>query len=132
MSTQQETLDTVLAKLVRDVEMAVHAIYRGDVRQQTAKAKTEVHKQAARTALASLVAPSGRTSGAVLTAPADGGELSADEVAAITRCIMAWLPMGAPSSANDGSRCVPAGRELAPSWGDRERARQALKRVGNH
>lgn len=131
MASHEETLDQVLAKLVRDVEMAVHALYRGDVRQQTAKAKTEVHRQTARTALAPLVG-NGRPGGTVLTAPAAGGDLSADEVAAITRCIMAWLPMGAPSAASDGSRCVPAGRELAPSWGDRERARQALKRVANH
>jgi hypothetical protein len=130
MASHEETLDLVLAKLVRDVEMAVHALYRGDVRQQTAKAKTEVHRQSARTALAPLIG-NGRPSGAVLTAPASGGDLAADEVAAITRCIMAWLPMGAPSAAAESSRCVPAGRELAPSWGDRERARQALKRVGN-
>jgi hypothetical protein len=131
MATHEETLDTVLAKLVKDVEMAVHALYRGDVRQQTAKAKTEVHRQVARKVLASLVG-NGRPSGAVLTAPAAGGELSADEVAAITRCIMAWLPMGPPTDAAESSRCVPAGRELAPSWGDRERAHQAMRRVGNH
>lgn len=131
MATHEETLDLVLAKLVRDVEMAVHALYRGDVRQQTTKAKTEVLRQTARTSLASLLA-NGRPSGAVLTAPAAGGDLSAEEVASITRCIMAWLPMGAPTSASETSRCVPAGRELAPSWGDREKARQALKRVGNH
>jgi hypothetical protein len=130
MSSHEETLDQVLAKLVRDVEMAVHALYRGDMRQQTTKAKTEVHKQTARSALAPLVG-NGRPSGAVLTASAAGGELAADEVAAITRCIMAWLPMGAPADASESSRCVPAGRELAPSWGDRERARQALKRVAN-
>jgi hypothetical protein len=131
MATHEETLDTVLAKLVKDVELAVHALYRGDVRQQTAKAKTEVHRQAARTALGSLLG-NGRPSGAVLTAPAAGGELRADEVAAITRCIMAWLPMGPPNDASETSRCVPAGRELAPSWGDRERARNAMRRVGNH
>ena len=130
MATHEETLDTVLSKLVKDVEMAVHALYRGDVRQQTAKAKTEVHRQVARTALTPLIG-NGRPSGAVLTAPAAGGELSADEVAAITRCIMAWLPMGPPTDASESSRCVPAGRELAPSWGDREKARQALRRVGN-
>ena len=131
MATHEETLDQVLAKLVRDVEMAVHALYRGDVRQQTAKSKTEVHRQTARAALAALL-PNGRPSGAVLTAPAAGGELTAAEVASINRCIMAWLPMGAPAAASETSRCVPAGRELAPSWGDRENARQALKRVGNH
>ena len=131
MATHEETLDTVLAKLVKDVEMAVHALYRGDVRQQTAKAKTEVHRQTARTALTALLG-NGRPSGAVLTAPAAGGDLTADEVAAITRCIMAWLAMGPPNDASESSRCVPAGRELAPSWGDRERARNAMRRVGNH
>ena len=129
MSTPTDTLDTILAKLVRDVEMSVHALYRGDVRQQTAKAKTEVHRHAARTALASLVG-GGRTSGPVQTSAADGAELSADDVAAITRCVMAWQPMGPPADAAEGSRCVPAGRELAPSWGERERARLALKRAG--
>jgi hypothetical protein len=42
---------------------------------------------------------------------------------------MAWLPMGAPADASAQSRCIPAAKELAPSWGEREKARTALKRA---
>jgi hypothetical protein len=59
----------------------------------------------------------------------NAGLLGADEIAAITRCIMGWLPMGAPSAASPQSRCVPAAKELAPSWGEREKARTSLKRA---
>ena len=55
--------------------------------------------------------------------------LTAAEATAIMRCVMGWLPMGAPNAAAPESRCVAAARELFPTWGDREMARQAVKRV---
>lgn len=161
MAGPNDSLDRVLDKLIRDVEQAVHALYRGDVRQQTAKARTDTHRVAARKALQELLdgapgaaavpAPAtGRggvsfapapplafgpppAPGTAFNAPASGGmaggHLSPDEAAALTKCIMAWLPMGAPSGAAPESRCVAAGKELIPSWGERELAREALRRV---
>jgi hypothetical protein len=136
MASSEEMLDRVLEKLVRDIESAVHAMYRGDARQQTVKVRTDVHRKAARDALSKLFAGPARGNGAAAPgAPAasraGGGALAPDEATAITRCIMAWLPMGAPTSAEPGSRCVPAGRELIPAWGERERARQALRRIAS-
>ena len=136
MSAQAQHLDQVLDKLIHDVEAAVHSLYRGQVRQQTVKAKTEGLRKAARDALAAVVGGGGSAPAAPAFAPAttgrhsvNGSVMTPDEVAAITRCIMAWLPMGAPNAATPDSRCVPAGRELLPSWGERERAAAALRRA---
>jgi hypothetical protein len=52
-----------------------------------------------------------------------------DDLAALRKCVLAWLPMGAPSQAAADSRCIAAGRELLPSWGEREAARNALAKV---
>lgn len=124
----EEQLNAVIEKLVKDVELAVHAMYRGDVRQNTARARTDGYRRAAYEALRPLVggsapaaAPAGRAAGA--------GALTAEESSAITRCIMAWLPMGSPSAAAPDSRCVAASRELIPTWGERDRAHQAVKRL---
>jgi hypothetical protein len=123
----EEQLNAIIDKLVKDVELAVHAMYRGDVRQNTAKVRTDGHRRAAYDALRPLLA-SGPTASAPASSPANGA-LSPDDATAITRCIMGWLPMGAPSAAAPESRCVAASRELFPTWGDRERARQAVKRL---
>jgi hypothetical protein len=130
MSDAARRVEEILEKLVRDVEVSVHALYRGDVRQQTMKSKGETFRKEARDALLPLVgvAPSigdARPSGAA------GALLSGDEVAAITRCIMGWLPMGPPSAASPQSRCVTAAKELAPSWGEREKARLAIRRAAS-
>ena len=133
MAGEAEVLENVLDKLVKDVEMAVHAMYRGDTRQHTAKAKTDQHKRAAREALGPLMGVAPRVSvGAVVPQAGTLAGLSPDEVSAITRCVMAWLPMGAPSSAAPDSRCVAAGREMLPTWGERERARVAIKRASEN
>lgn len=128
--SSEAQLNSVIEKLVKDVELAVHAMYRGDVRQNTAQARTDTHRRTAYEALRPLVAAQAPAADA---APADaaaaGGTLTADEASAIMRCIMGWLPMGAPNAAAPESRCVAAARELFPTWGDRERARQAVKRV---
>lgn len=128
MAPSQEQLAQIVDKLVHDVEMSVHALYRGAVRQQTAKAKTEGLRREALTALAAL---SGGAAASTSTGPQSAalGTLGPEEIQSITRCIMAWLPMGSPAAATPDSRCIPAGRELIPTWSDRERARAAVKRA---
>ena len=124
--TSEAQLNSIIEKLVKDVELAVHAMYRGDVRQNTAKVRTEGHRRTAYEALRPLVSQD-----AAEPAPssAPGAALTNDEAATIMRCIMGWLPMGAPNAAAPDSRCVAAARELFPTWGERERARLALKRI---
>jgi hypothetical protein len=124
--TSEAQLNSVIEKLVKDVELAVHAMYRGDVRQNTARVRTDSHRKAAYDALRPLV---GTEPSAVAAPNGVAGALDADEAAALMRCVMGWLPMGAPNAAAPESRCVAAARELFPTWGDRERARAAIKRV---
>ena len=150
----QEQIDQILDKLVRDTTAAVHALYMGSTGGNTQRVKTEVGRNEARQALAQLLgitlqrgtgsAPPPRTSTAMPGAPAGalsgegralgaaaGSTLSQGEVDAIRKCIMAWLPMGAPSSAAPDSRCVAAGRELLPTWGEREMAREGAKKIAS-
>ena len=127
-------LDQVLDKLARDVEASIHAFYRGDLRQNTQRVKTDTFVREARQALLPLLGGSttSTTTDATTTtttAASANSPLSADEVAAATRCIMAWMPMGAPNTASPQSRCVPAAREMTPVWGEREKARLAVKRL---
>ncbi|HVX42130.1 MAG TPA: hypothetical protein VHB25_21395 [Gemmatimonadaceae bacterium] len=127
-------LEQVLDRLIRDVEASVHAFYRGDVRQHTQRIRTDSFRNTARDALLPHIGNgAAASSGAAAVASADpspaGSALSADEIVAATRCIMAWLPMGAPATASPQSRCVPAAREMTPTWGEREKARNALKRL---
>jgi len=134
----EDRLDEVIKALVRDVAAGVHAMYRGDIRQQTAQTRMSAFVTQAREALLPLLtgggvspAPLRPTSVGMLQPPAPGsGALSAEEAAAITRCVMAWGPMGNPSEATPESRCVPGAKELVPSWGDREKAREAIRRLG--
>src|SRR5689334_3557788 len=97
-------LDQILDKLITDVEASVHAFYRGDVRQDTQRAKSSRQKGAAREALLALM---GSGSAGSPDVASNGRSLSPDEVAAITRCVIAWLPMGAPSTTSPQSRCLP-------------------------
>lgn len=129
MSQLETQLDQVLETLVHDVVAAVHAMYRGDVGQQSAKLKTDVQRSEARQAVLALIGVS-RPSGDTAPHPVAASALSAGEVAAITRCILAWLPMGDPRAATPNSRCIPAAREIAPTWGERETARLAIRRAG--
>lgn len=129
MSQLETQVDQVLEALVRDVEAAVHAMYRGEVRQQTAKLKTDGQRTAARQAVLALIGVP-RPPGDTEPAPVAVSALSSDEVAAITRCITGWLPMGDPRAATPNSRCIPAAREIAPTWGEREKARLAVRRAG--
>lgn len=132
MVTQAEQqLEQILDQLVRDVEASVHAFYRGGHRQNTMQVRSETHRKAARDALLPLIGGTPRSNTPVVPSPvvANGAMLGGDEVAAITRCVMAWLPMGAPNAASPQTRCVAAAKELAPSWGEREKARLAAKRL---
>lgn len=138
MSQVVQQLDEILDQLVRNVEASVHAFYRGDHRKNTVQTKSDQHRKAARDALlplfgsgtANMTPRPGATLGQ-LGGGASGNAalLAPDEIAALTRCIMAWLPMGVPSDASPQSRCIPAAKELAPSWGEREKARTSLKRA---
>lgn len=135
-SKQEDKLDEVIKNLVRDVAAGVHAMYRGDIRQQTAQVRMNAFVTQAREALLPLLAGSGGlaplqpTSVGSFQPPAHAsGALSAEEAAAITRCIMAWGPMGNPSEAAPDSKCAPGAKELVPTWGDREKAREAIRRL---
>ena len=130
-----QQLDEVLDQLVKNVEGSVHAFYRGDQKQNTSQVKSDQFRKVARESLLSMLGGSmtprpGTTLGALGGGSSgNAGLLEAAEIAAITRCIMGWLPMGAPNAASPQSRCVSAAKELAPSWGERERARTSLKRA---
>ena len=129
-----QQLDDILDQLVRNVEAGVHAFYRGEHKQNTVQMKSDQHRKTARDALLSVLSGNQTPRGGVTLGAMGGGSagnaalLAPDEIAAITRCIMAWLPMGAPNAASPQSRCVSAAKELLPSWGEREKARTALKR----
>lgn len=138
----------VLDKLAKDVELAVHALYRGEVRQATAKARTGHLVRAAVTALqagalngpANHAADAPNASGGAgaasqrtpATSPSVAGAAvgwTREDGEAVMKCVTAWLPMGAPSSALPDSKCIASGREMVPSWGERERARAALRKL---
>lgn len=132
-------LDQVLDKLAKDVEAAVHALYRGEVRQMTAKARTDGILQKAKADAAQATAGGARPSTPVavsprpsVAAPAIAGELvgwSKEEGEAVQKCITAWLPVGGPRDTAPDSKCIPAASMLLPTWGQREKAREALKRI---
>ncbi len=131
----EDQLEEVIKSLVRDVAAGVHAMYRGEIRQQTAQMRMSAFVTQAREALLPLLSGGARgmqpTSVGSLQPPAPRASeaLSAEEAAAVTRCVMAWGPMGNPSEATPDSRCVPGAKELVPSWGDREKAREAIRRL---
>jgi len=140
-------LDQILEQLAKDVEGAVHSLYRGEMRQATAKAKTDHIVQDARTALANTLAAAGYTlslerlrrptpvsasprpgASAPAMAGADFG-WSAEDSNAVIKCITAWLPMGGPNSTAPDTLCIAPGKMLIPTWGERERAREAVKKI---
>ena len=124
-------LDQVLEKLAKDVEASIHAFYRGDVRQHTQRVKTDTFIREARQALTPLLgsAPVGGAGSSSAASAPTTGVLTPDEIVCATRCVIGWMPMGPPSAASQESRCVSAAREMTPTWGEREKARLALKRV---
>lgn len=70
---------------------------------------------------------SGRPSMATSAIPS--GPVTSEELDALRKSVLAWLPIGAPNQTAADSRCIAAGRELIPSWGERELARGALAKV---
>jgi hypothetical protein len=155
-------VDKVLEKLAKDVEAAVHALYRGEMRQETARVRTGHLVSAAKTALtaamsassaavASPVAPpvAAAADNAIpqlapkmvprissprpsVSAPTVAGEnlgWTKDESDAVLRCISAWLPMGGPNSTAPETKCIAAGKVLVPTWGERSRALDAVRRI---
>ncbi len=134
MTPQQ--IEQILDKLIRDVEASVHAFYRGDVRQHTQRVRTDTFRNEAREALLTGDANSTptpmRSATPISLSPAQPmiAGMSPDEAAATMRCVLGWLPVGVPTQANPQSKCITAAREIMPTWGERERARLALKRLG--
>jgi len=123
------TIDEVLDKLIRDVEQSVHAFYRGDVRQNTQRVRTESFRNAARDSLHALIGEGGVGSASAPRRSGATASLTRDEAVAATRCVMAWQPMGGTSFAVPEAKCIPAAREMMPTWGEREKARLALSRI---
>ncbi len=130
----------VLGRLATQVEASVHALYRGEVRSETAKSRSGIFvREAAELIRAQVVAGGGaaspppasapRTSSAAPLAPGATVGWTRDEGEAVMRCVTAWLPMGAPSTAMPESKCIAAGREMTPTWGQRETARAALRKL---
>ncbi len=139
-------LDAVLAKLAKDVETAVHALYRGDVRQGTMRGRSGAALREAQAAMKAAVVRAGVSLGTPAagtaavpprpsaTAPVVAGASvgwSKEEGEAVTKCITAWLPMGNPRDAAPDSKCISAASMLAPTWAQRERAREAVKRLSS-
>lgn len=143
MSDTPEAVEEILAKLAKDIEAAVHSMYRGNVGQDTAQVRTEHFVTDARDRITAFLksspsanvpgAPPQRFTAAVAASSVggDGGDArwSADEAAAVTKCLMAWLPLGLPASAEPDSKCLPSGKELLPTWAERELARAAVRKV---
>ena len=141
-------IDQILERLAKDVEAAVHSLYRGEMRQNTAKARTGHLVQDARAKVANAlgaaadavaggespkrptpVATSARPSvSAPMVAGAAHGWTKEDSDA-VMRCINAWLPLGGPNSTAPDTLCIPSGKMLIPTWGERERAREAVKSI---
>lgn len=137
-------VDHIIEKLVKDVEAAVHALYRGDTRQATARARTDTILHEAREALRAAVraptpaAPNEAVPGAIpparpsVAAPVVVGGVpgwTPEEGEAVVKCITGWLPVGPPTTTDPETRCISAMRDLTPTWGQREKAREAVRRI---
>jgi hypothetical protein len=160
MTELDTRIDEIIKGLVRDVAAGVHGLYRGDTRQQTTQLKLGTYGREAadriRAAIrgqvgtpaggmpapsadathAGIGGPSAPSFGAAAPTPFGGATapavLSQEEIGAITRCVMAWLPMGGtPNAATPEMKCVAGAREMSPTWGDREAARLAIRRLAS-
>ena len=139
MSQLDAKIDEIVRTLVRDVAAGVHGMYRGDTRQQTTQLRLSTFAKEAGDKLRTAISVSGGTPvrapglppSMPAAPPATGAPaLAPDEVAAITRCVMAWLPVGgAPNAATPDMKCTSGAREMCPTWGDREAARLAVRRL---
>jgi hypothetical protein len=140
-------IEQILAKLAKDVEAAVHSLYRGEVRQNTAKLRTgHMIQEASSKVSDALNAASSAVGGDPVRRPTPvavsprpsahapvvaGGEFgwTTEESNAVLKCINAWLPLGGPNSTPPETPCIGAGKMLVPTWGERERAREAVKKI---
>jgi hypothetical protein len=127
-------VDKVLEKLAKEVELAVHALYRGEMRSETAKVRTAHLVQGAKEALASATGGASspaipRASGALPVIAGASLGWNQEESDAVLRCINAWLSIGAPSTTAPDTKCIPAGKMLVPSWGERSKALDAVRRI---
>ena len=130
MAPTLEQFTEILDKLMKDTANSVHELYRGKLGGETARARTEVGRQAAVQAVAELLGyPISRPSGNVTVNVAPGA-LQQKELDVLRKCVMAWVPMGPPNTAPPESRCVAGGREMIPTWGEREAARNSLSKLG--
>lgn len=137
-----DKLEEVLDKLAKDVEQAVHALYRGEARQATMRVRTGHFVRDAATALRARAtdgpapgapgAPGAEPARTPATSPSVAGAAvgwTREDGEAVMKCVTAWLPMGSPATAPLDSKCISSGREMIPSWGERERARAALRKL---
>ena len=153
MSELDNKIDEIVRGLVRDVAAGVHGLYRGDTRQQTTQLRLSTFGKEAGDKLRAAIRSQYGTPGSLGAVPtpvagmplpgvgvtlpaadpaAPRAALSEEEIGALTRCVMAWLPMGgAPSAATPDMKCVSGAREMSPTWGDRETARAALRRIAS-
>jgi hypothetical protein len=133
----EDKIEEIIKSLVRDVSAGVHAMYPGDIRQQTAQVRMSGFVTQAREALLSLIGRSGAgnvglqpTSVGSFGPPSRASESLSPEAAAADHPLHhAWGPMGSPSEASPDSRCAPGAKKLVPSWGDREKAREVVRRL---
>jgi len=139
-------IDQILDKLVKDVEAAVHALYRGEVQQEAVKSRTGHFAQDARDALvvalrdiptAAPAAPAASGPVAASPRPSVSAPMLAgaaygwtkEDSDAVLKCIMSWLPVGGPASTAPDAKCIAAGKMLLPTWAERERAREAVRGI---
>ena len=140
-------IDHILEKLAKDVEAAVHSLYRGEMRQNTAESSIGHLVQDARTKVAEVLdAAAAAISGELVqrpmpvamsprpsvSAPALAGAQfgwTKEDSDAVMKCINAWLPIGGPQSTAPDTLCIAPGKMLIPTWGERERAREAVKAI---
>jgi hypothetical protein len=143
MSDTPEAVEGILAKLAKDVEAAVQSMYQGHVGQNTAQVRTEhfVTDACERISAFMKSSPSANVPGAppqrftaAVAASSIGGDgvdarWSTEEASAVTKCLMAWLPLGLPSNTEPDSKCLASGKDLLPTWAERELARAAVRKV---
>lgn len=139
------SIDRILDQLVRDVETTIHASLGNEEKRAVARLRLEqlVH-QARRAIEVAATARVAETTGPTRTAPRVSSPrpaVSAPMVAgaafgwtdedsdAVLKCITSWLPVAGPLSTPADSKCIAAGKLLIPTWAERERAREALKRI---
>lgn len=142
-----DEIDRILQQLARDVESATHALYPAEMRRSTgavsagrllrdARAKLDGALGAAAAAAPSepgrTAAPTAASPRPSVSAPAVAGAAygwAKEDSDAVLKCINAWLPMGGPQSTAPDTLCIAPGKLLIPTWGERERAREAVKKI---